>query len=208
MIWFTSIQKTASTSLATLLDKREKHIGKAKVLHHGYFYDPWESQEEKEKYWLNFGWSDPIIGSKVKPEDIIFATVRNPFDIFVSYYLHAREDGWAKVRVVHNIRTFDEFVDRYIDPSFKWHLPPMKHSMYSFIKYKDGRYIPDGYFKVEEIEKLNQFLKTLGYSGLPFENKTFLKTEHYSKYFKPTQVDALTEIWKEDLFKFGYQYEN
>ena len=208
MIWFTSIQKTGSTSLRDLFYKIEPHIGKAKVLNHGYFYEPWECQEDKNKYWLDFGWSDPVANKKVTPTDTIFAVVRNPFDIFASYYLHHKVDGWAKVKVVHNINSFDEFVDKYIDPDFKWHLPPMKRSMFSFAKDQNDQFLVDGFFKLEEADKLSNFVQSLGYSGLPFKNKTPHKTDHYSKYYKPDQVDQLTKIWAKDLEKFNYTYEN
>lgn len=210
MIWFTGIQKTAGTSLRGQIKRLENT--KIMSLDHGYFYYPWNSKEEEKKNWIDQGFNSPAYFDKPIYElDTYIAVVRNPFDILVSYYYHGKYAGpkfrgWANVNLIHNINSFSEFVDFYIDPNKPWHLPPMKTSMFSFIYDKDGKLFIDGFFKYENIHKLNQFLITLGLEELEHSNKTAYKIKHFTEYYEPYQVEKLNKIWKKDLDYFNYSF--
>lgn len=205
MIWFSTIQKCGSSSLRTIL-KKEKESTVARFHEHGYFFNPWTNGEDSKKLWYQFGWKNPILDNKMQPDDKFIAIVKNPFDIFVSYFLHYRQTGWASVNLAHNIETFDDFYNKYVDPDFVWHLPPMKKSMFSFIYDKDDNLMIDNFFKLEEIDKLNLFLKENKLPELPFENKTKGK-EDYKTYYSKEQVDTLRKIWKKDLDYFNYDFD-
>ncbi len=47
------------------------------------------------------------------------STCRNPFDWLVSYY-YCGQGGFGEVRTIHGIRSFEEFVEKFCDPTFKW----------------------------------------------------------------------------------------
>ena len=83
----------------------------------------------------------------------------------------------------------------------------MKTSLFSFAYDENFELIIDEFFKLEEQDKLNEFLKSKGKSSLPYTelNRT-KKVEKYDRYYKPHHVDALNKIWKRDLEHFGYSY--
>ena len=211
MIWFTSIQKTAGTSLRTQLKNVSNPTIRA--LDHGYFFYPWSSKEEEKKNWIDQGFKTPAyFDFPIDNLNTYIAVVRNPFDILVSYYYHGRYAGpkfrgWANVNLIHNLNSFTEFVDFYIDPSKPWHLPPMKNSMFSFLYDKEGKLFIDAVFKYENIHKLNIFLKTIGLEELEHTNKTTHKLKHFTEYYKLEQVEKLNSIWKRDLDYFNYSFK-
>ena len=206
-IRFTRVQKTASSSLRQLV--RGLNNPRIHVFEHGYVYNPWESKEQENRYhnkdWEGF--REPVDISKYyNPSDTIISINRNPFDIFVSYYLHSHKEGWGMVNKLHNINSFDAFVDYYLDPSKEWHLPPMKKSMFSFLYDENDKLITDIYYKLEEIEKINNLLNALGMPNLKHINKTLVKTKDFRSYYKPAQVEALSKVWKRDLDYFNYNF--
>ena len=107
MIWFATIQKCGTSSIRTIL-KREENKSIARFHEHGYFFNPWSNGEDTKKLWYDYGWKNPILDNKMEKGDKFVAIVRNPFDLFVSYFLHYRQTGWASVNLVHEITSFDE----------------------------------------------------------------------------------------------------
>ena len=47
---------------------------------------------------------------------VLFSTCRNPFDWLVSYHY----SNFGDVNDTHGIRSFQEFVEKFCDPNFKW----------------------------------------------------------------------------------------
>lgn len=210
---FVRVQKCGSMSL------KQSCGGNIQMLNHGYCYDI--KQDVTGDIWLNLPmWSRDKY-------DKLYALVRNPFDVLKSYYFHNhakkhkdtaknkkqfdisydRIDGWMFVNQIHGFNSWWEFLDSYIDPNFEWHLPPMKKSLYSFAYDENFNLVIDDFFKLEEKEKLNKFLKSKGRGSLGFNKSTVTKkVEKYDRYYKPHHVDALNKIWKKDLDHFGYSY--
>jgi hypothetical protein len=111
------------------------------------------------------------------------------------------------VNQIHGFNSWWEFLDSYIDPNFEWHLPPMKKSLYSFAYDKDFNLIIDRFFKLEEKDELNKFLKSKGRGNLGFNKATVTKKiEKYDKYYKEHHIKSLNKIWEKDLKHFGYSY--
>jgi len=210
---FVRVQKSGSMSL------KQACGGNLQMLNHGYSYDI--KKKVTGDIWLNLP-----IWNKDKYEKL-YALVRNPFDVLKSYYFHNhskkhkdtakskgqfsvdynRIDGWMFVNQIHGFNSWWEFLDSYIDPNFEWHLPPMKKSLYSFAYDKDFNLIIDRFFKLEEKDELNKFLKSKGRGNLGFNKSTVTKkVEKYDRYYKPHHVDTLSKIWKRDLDHFGYSY--
>lgn len=210
---FVRVQKCGSMSL------KQSCGGIIQMLNHGYCYDI--KQDVTGDIWLNLP-----IWNKDK-YDKLYALVRNPFDVLKSYYFHNhstthkdnakskgqfsvdynRIDGWMFVNQIHKFNSWWEFLDSYIDPNFEWHLPPMKKSLYSFAYDENFNLVIDDFFKLEEKEKLNKFLKSKGRGSLGFNKSTVTKkVEKYDRYYKPHHVDALNKIWEKDLKYFGYSY--
>ena len=155
----------------------------------------------------------------------IYAVVRNPFDLLLSYYYHnflkddkvrAQEigintnfnkmhSGWLFCNQIHSFNSWEVFLESYIDPNFQWHLPPMKKSLFSMAYDKEDNLIIDRYFKIENPNNINQFLK---YHNLPILGKSNItKNKKVKKHYTPNQVEKLNKIWERDLKYFNYKYE-
>jgi hypothetical protein len=211
---FLRIQKSGSSSLMSVLG------GNLIMIPHAYCY----KIEEKETGDI---WHRPYKTFNKNDYRNLYALVRNPFDVLKSYYFHQhplyvrnsakkrkyfemnmdRIDGWSFCNQVHGFDTWWEFLDAYTDDEFQWHIPPMKKSLFSFAYDETQQLIITDFFKLENIEELNDFLKSRGKRNIPFKNKG-TKPEKYDKFYKPHHVEKLNEMWKFDLEYFDYKYEN
>ena len=197
---FIRIQKSGSTSLENSL----KYCKNINFLSHGYCY----KIDNK-----NTGWSGtnefPLINRKRFSK--LYALVRNPFEILVSYYHHTHKnsinniDGWCRCNKVHGFKSWEEFLNSYIDEQFQWHLPPMKKSMYSFAYDENDNLIIDKFFKLENLDELNKFLLSKGAKKMIKSNITMNKPTSF-KFYTKYHVSKLESIWEKDLDYFNYSY--
>jgi hypothetical protein len=81
----------------------------------------------------------------------------------------------------------------------------MKKSMYSFAYDENGILIIDKFFKLENLETINQFLNERGLKELGKINITKNKPTDV-KFYNPNQIKQLELIWENDLNYFGYEY--
>ena len=130
----------------------------------------------------------------------LYALIRNPFDILISYYTH----NWNECNQIHNFNSWEDFIEAYINSNFQWHLPPMKKSMLSMIYDEHDTLIIKRYFKIENLNNINNFLH---YHNCPPLEKLNTSIREQKQYYTPNQVDKLNKIWERDLKYFNYKYE-
>lgn len=190
---FIHIPKTGGTSFNEVVEK-------SKDIHwigHSLSYDNFERPS---------GWSFPKIKPFNKNEyDTIFTIVRNPYNLLISYYHNENKKGWGNCNRHHKFNTWDEFLDAYVDEKFKWHFPILKKSLFSFIYDENGDILVDFYFKIENVDHINNFLITNNLNTLPHNNKSTIKKNR--QYYTKTHVKKLNEIWEKDLIYFNYSYD-
>jgi hypothetical protein len=215
---FIRIPKTGSTSLSNSL-KLSNNIDF--LYTHQYCYP----QPSFNTGWL---WSKDGIFPNWNKDNYkkIYAVVRNPFDLLLSYYYHnnpkpeydlikAKEigikidssklDGWLFCNQIHNFNNWEEFLEGYLNPNFEWHLPPMKKSLFSMAYDRDWNLIIDRYFKIENPNNINNFLR---YNNLPILDRlNITKSKVVKKHYTLKQVEQLNKIWEHDLKYFNYQYQ-
>lgn len=196
---FVRIQKSGSTSLKESLKGSNNLI----FLEHAYCY----KIDNTNTGWV---WDAQFPQFNKNNFSKLYALVRNPFEILVSYYHHNHplpngKNGWCNCNKVHNFNSWQEFLNSYINTEFKWHLPPMKKSMYSFAYDENGILIIDKFFKLENLETINQFLNERGLKELGKINITKNKPTD-TKFYNPNQIKQLELIWENDLNYFGYEY--
>lgn len=196
---FIRIPRTGSTSLLNSINNNDS--SSLQLLNHGYFYkleidNIFERCKVPE---VDFYFNKNMFKN-------IYAIVRNPFDLLISYYNHVgfRGKGWGGCNDYHNFSTWDNFLEAYIEPNFEWHLPPMKFSLFSMGYDKNGHWIPNRYFKLENPNNINNFLYYHGYLPLQKLNSSNRKQK---QYYTPSQVKKLNKIWEHDLNHFDYQYK-
>jgi hypothetical protein len=207
-IAFLRIPRCGTTSLlSTLIDGSNKTLrNKIILLDHGYcyktdFYDPYnifyKDHDENRKFQV----------FKEGEYKSIYALVRNPFSLLKSYYYHINVPlgkGWAGCNDIYGFNSWEDFLEAYIDPNFQWHLPPMKQSLFSMAYNKNNSLILNRYFKIENLNNINQFLIHNGFNPLSKLNSSTTPDKiHYTSL----QIKKLNKIWERDLKYFNYKYE-
>ena len=201
MDYFIHIQKTGGTSLREAV----KDVKDVTVFKHGYMYELTQYEKKKNPWHID---SMNLEYYRKHPSTRILTVLRNPFDLLVSYYEHSNfnSPGWGYSNKTHKIKSWDDFLEKYMNPNFDWHLKAMQKSLYSFAYDKKWNFIPDKYFKLEEVDELNDYLKQKGGKRLLKINKTEGKKD-YRTYYNSETVDKLNSIWEKDLKQFNYKFE-
>ena len=95
------------------------------------------------------------------PNNLKITIIRNPFDLLCSYYHYGEKllpnneychSGWASVNFTHQFKSFEEFINAYCDPEFKWHQPLFKQFLYSQLFNKDDDCVTEIIIKLEFYE--------------------------------------------------------
>lgn len=148
-----------------------------------------------------------------------FATVRNPFDRFVSWYFmfkHGLGDdevpttyahvGEQVMRLVNeNAPTFAAFVDLPIDhPSGlvrRFYVPQLDYLT------EQGELVADRILPFENLSvEFNRFAQEIGFPGqLPHLNRSTRVTDYHSCYNAQTKA-LITQRFQPDLDYFGYTF--
>ncbi len=200
---FVRIQKSGSSSLSMALVGTD-----ISMLGHCYSYSLGPSVQG----WKKGLYDDEFPAFDPARYDRIYALVRNPFALLVSYYYHndhldalpEGQCGWLNCNNRCGFTTWKQFLDAYIDPGYSWHLPPMKTSMFSFAYDEKSELIITDFFKLEHVEKLSDFLIDRGGSAIEMKNVN----QCYDKgqaYYTKSEILKLKRIWWRDLEYFQYK---
>jgi len=67
------------------------------------------------------------------PKSRLFTVIRDPYHFIGSYYHYKGKDGsngWGNCNEIHKIESFDQFLEYFLDDSFKWHAPHFQKNIY------------------------------------------------------------------------------
>lgn len=140
-----------------------------------------------------------------------FTIVRNPFSRLVSVYRSFFEKNSTKYiyrdylfGILPQNLSFDDFVSRVAcipDRLKDQHIKPQ----HNFIEYYNGKGINVNVFKLEEPEKIDQFL---GLNNLQLLHLNSNEDRYdYQSYFSANSFKLALEIYKSDIDQFGYKAE-
>lgn len=200
---FVHIPKTAGTFFITSVAKQNN----INILGHTFCYGVevlgWESWIDKS----NISKKTYIGGFGSKSN--LVSCVRNPFDLFASYFSYNGKDGslgWGNCREIHGINDFNEFVEFYIDcDENEFHFPPFERSLFAQIYDKRMNYLNPDVIRFENLDSdIKKFCKkySLKFSGgIKNESKQKKPTNYLEKH-----VEKLRKIWKDDLRRFNYDF--
>jgi len=167
------------------------------------------------------------------------AIVRNPFDLLVSYYNHnvapeshfrelrdfytynhertTKEElpvGWGFINLIHNIRTFDEFIKLFCDPAFSWTHVRFRDFLFYQMFYGSGKCGADFIFRQERLhEATRAFLQFGGYipEGHEIdgkrENVSRMKKRDYRLYYTDELRELVEKKCALELSLFNYNFD-
>ena len=138
-----------------------------------------------------------------KPYRLCFATVRNPYDWFVSYWYHTSGDRPLAQK------DFDFFVREIAERDVGW--PSKKLLYFAFFSY-EGDFVIDRLLHQENLDgELAEFAnesKDLWYQKSNVKpRKTVSRNPDYRPYYSDSLVKLVKKTWGRDLYLFGYDYE-
>jgi hypothetical protein len=155
----------------------------------------------KIKGWLD--WDNPtqeqgifrnVLTYGIPPGERIVTIVRNPFDLFLSYYNY----NWAWCRKYHKLD----------------HAPALKKSLFSQLKDINGNWVINDSTILLRFENLNEDLDNFCKKcGLVIENRSEQainssgkKATDWYRAYTNEQIIKLSKIWESDLEKFKYSH--
>jgi hypothetical protein len=146
-------------------------------------------------------------------DSTLISCIRNPFDLLTSYYFHSRganHKGWANCLNIHNINSFESFIEKYCDPNFDWHFPKLKQNLFSQLYDNEGKMIFDIIFRYENLmNDVDTFTEQYGFNHNRTKplNKSTGKNKNFRDYYSPKMVDIVNEKCANELKTFNYKYE-
>jgi len=139
-----------------------------------------------------------------------FAFVRNPYDRMVSTYFYLIDDSRTEPvdiayrYIIRKYLNFREFIlnigkDNLIDVIL--HLKPMHY----WVCDGNGTLMIDNIFKIEETERINEYLCSLGIAG--WDMVTLANTsvhQIYTEYLDQDIIKEINRIYEKDFLLFNY----
>jgi len=176
-----------------------------------------------EQIWYNRFYSPKYVREK---DNIDYVTiVRNPFDLFYSYWkMHGADNaanfpenpaGWANCNHIMQTATFHDFVEHYLDPEKEWHIPPLKKNIFAQIYTKRGKLIPKmgNILRFESLEddmetwcKNNGIKCATGDAIARIDKNANPNRDTFKGKYTTLQIYKLEQLWQEPLKAFNYKY--
>jgi len=154
------------------------------------------------KYFNNlFNFAKGDISEVKKYNQICFATVRNPYDWFVSYY-HVTPQCFDVV-------SFDYFIESVADSNDGW--PCRKFIFFPFFSY-EGDFLVDYLLRQGRLNKdLEEFADK--FDKITYSRKNRIKVskkrkyKDYRSYYTDKLVDIVEKTWWRELGLYGYTFD-
>lgn len=139
-----------------------------------------------------------------------FAIVRNPYDRCLSDYQHLR-------RHVGPIGSFRQMVERggrwehaLTDRTSRDYRGDHLRQQYDFVTI-DGQVAVDFVGRFERLDEVARFLRTtLGDPSvvLPHQNPSMSRAEHYSHFYRNSEIELVAHAYETDLREFDYAFDD
>ena len=153
----------------------------------------------------------------------VFAMVRNPFDMLVSYYHHDDCSGWEGCRYdaarsymkgsPYDFSTFESFIRAYCDDGYGWHKPALKDFLFFQIFHNSGKSMIPFVGKFEYMDICCNIFSKLVYG----DDKIYMiqdakntgsakPKKNYKDYYTPEMVRLVERKCRRELDLFGYSF--
>ena len=149
--------------------------------------------------------------------NIKITIIRNPFDLLCSYYFHGPEfkndinyvdSGWAGVNFTHKFKSFDEFINAYVDDNFIWHVPLLKQFLFSQLFDENDKCVPDIIIKYEYLDEAIKILNkyNINITSSKDLNKSNRKKFNYKHYYNDDLKNKIYKKCSRELQEFKYDF--
>lgn len=142
-----------------------------------------------------------------------FCFVRNPYDRLVDAYFYLVKGGGGVepdityCDMLQKYKDFSDFVmnidkDGLLNEIL--HIKPMSY----YICDDNGKVLVKNIFKIEEPEKIDEFLNSIGIEGKLSEVRiNIAERNHYTEYLTDENVKEINRLYKLDFELFGYELQ-
>lgn len=188
-----------------------------KLNQRGHYFGRDDMKRFDNKHGGHTSWNSDVWGNYNKIKDFKdcykFTVIRNPFDLLVSYYEHdgnGKDNGWGNCKTVHQIKSFEDFINKICDPNYNWHVESFKSSLFSQL-YDDSNSIcvheAIRYEKLVESTEMfcnKHNLKYTNNNSYNFKSKN--KKRDYKNYYNDYMINLVYNTYKKDFDKFSYDF--
>lgn len=140
-----------------------------------------------------------------------FCFVRNPYDRLVDAYFYLVKGGGGVepdttyYNMLQKYRDFNDFVfniekDNLLDIIL--HIKPMSY----YICDDNMNVLVKNIFKIEEPEKIDDFLNSIGIGKLSEVRVNIAERNDYTEYLTKENTQEINRLYKKDFELFGYEY--
>lgn len=224
---FIHIPKTGGSYIGSLRDEFGNRVFHS--LGHSCCLDP--NTPNIKKYWPieKMPHTSCLNNSRFK-KDFVFAMVRNPFDMLVSYYYHDSQSGWESCRLnsitrlhpqlangqkrKYDFSTFESFIHAFCDPDFLWHKPALKDFLFFQIFHNSGDAMIPFVGKYEYIDFCSNAFCNVIYGNSrsvlaqePVNTGLVRKSKDYRVFYTDKMIEMINQKCALELEMFGYSFE-
>lgn len=181
---FIHIPKTAGSSIRECLEKKKDN-----------------TYASKQLYDRHPAWKDilNVVGEKKYNELYKFCVIRNPIDLFTSWYNYVQRFDMPKDNlrpiIKQQSKSIEYVIDWIIDNNYQLGIFPQHKWIYY-----DNKLMINKIFRYENLDEIKNFLKERGYEELPHKNGSIDKPVLTQEYRNKIML-----IDKEDFELFNYQ---
>jgi hypothetical protein len=140
-----------------------------------------------------------------------FAFIRNPYDRLIDAYFYLTKDGVTRTfpddmycDTLKAYKDFNDFSMHLVEDEITKRILHM-FPMWYWLCDKDKNIMIDTIFKIEEIDKIDEFLVQRGFPKLSDVKINIIETEPHTNYLNKDNIKIINEAYDDDFRLFNYE---
>ena len=208
---FINTPKTAGTFVKRRIVELNNNIhmiqGHSRCISDEFIYDAYPNNNyyRSRKWWGVDLTQQPIFDDAVK-----FTTIRNPYDLLVSYFISRWGDNDKGMKVKLPRVGFTQLIQEFCKEHTNWHVPLFRDFLYFNLFDEEGNSRCDYAIIYDTLnDGLKEFTDrhNLNFRKGGRENKTGPKKKSYKSYYSDETIDLVSEKCKLELDMFNFDFD-